>query len=1169
MIGFRCTTNALNIGQSFVPNIGIGGSGGNIISIGSSISDAKLVQSINVGTTSSYNISAYVYDNTTGNVGGDIGTSIASLWYNGSAIGTTYTNVSSTKGAGWWKLSGTLTGANTSRDYGILVKAGKTVKVDDFTLSTKQPYSIYTTTAYSNSQINKWDSLCEGTLSGSDCTVTSTNPDGNSITYQICQDNGSLCETNSSWKYWDGDSWETAIDATTSNTAAQLTQTAMQALNTISSKRISIKAFLNFTIEGSQSQSNLPKLPNITIGFTTDTAAPLTQASAVKLKFNSTATTEYSHNSENPVWTKEENPYFSWSEGGDEEGGTGIKGYCLYLGQDESAVPNQAGNLLNTDNSPISTVDTNPSCRFIVSNNFVNFSLTNLRGSTWLESSSDPYYLKVWAVDNASNVQPNNPAVMAFRFDNTDPTNVSFISPASGNFSNVVDMNFSWPTDVNGASTDNNSELLGWQYQINSTDGEWLGTTTSPDLGIKYIPVGVSTYNLNQTRDGSSIITGNNVIYFRSVDKVGNVSSDLTIRTGNISYGGAAPSFPNTSKVTVNPVSSDTNSFALSWDEATPTVGKLVSKYFYMINTPPPATYATLIGNPSVYLDVGSSNSVAANSLVGVNKGSNTVYVVAVDNAQTPNYSPSNYISGTFTLNSTNPDNVSNLTSSDSSIKSLSQWNVTLTWKAPIYQGAGNLTYLVYRSSDGINFAQSGSTSGLSYVDNTPLSKLYYYRIYVKDGANALSSGTNSVLITPTGKWTSPPTLESEPSVNNITTRKATITWATNRTSDSKIQYGTASGVYGDVEPSNSSQVSSHSVQLTGLTAGTTYYFKTKWTDEDGNLGVSDEENFITQAAPTVKDVAAKNVGLSSSIIQLTVNRASRAKVYYGKSTSFGGIKEIATSTDETTYTIELSGLEDGTKYYYKINLFDSEGSEYEGTILDFSTLPRPKISEVRLEQVANTAQTTIKVSWKTNTEVSSIATYYPENNSSGSRDEIKIALEKGEHSLMIRGLLPQTNYILIVKGRDKLGNEAISENQRFTTATDTRQPSILNLKVQGGTIPPVGFAAGEVKAQLIITWDTDEPATSQVEFGEGTGTNYGQKSQEDGNLTNNHTVILSNLTPSKVYHLRTISKDSVGNESKSVDTVTIAPKATKSAIDLVIKNLSEALNFANIIQLP
>ena len=258
----------------------------------------------------------------------------------------------------------------------------------------------------------------------------------------------------------------------------------------------------------------------------------------------------------------------------------------------------------------------------------------------------------------------------------------------------------------------------------------------------------------------------------------------------------------------------------------------------------------------------------------------------------------------------------------------------------------------------------------------------------------------------------------------------------------------------------------------------------------------------------------------------------------------------------------------DGTKVYYKINTFDSDGSEYDGSVLDFTTLPRPKISGVRLETVANTAETTIRVTWTTNTEISSIVTYYPEGNSAAVRDEVKVALEKGEHSLMIRGLSTQTRYLLVVRGRDKLGNEAISDAQRFTTATDTRPPTILNLKVIGGTIPPVGFAAGDVKAQLIITWDTDEPATGQVEFGQGSSTTYSQKSQFDGNLANNHTVILSGLIPSQVYHLHALSQDGSGNPSVSIDMVTIAPKATRSALDLVIKNLSEAFGFVSSIQL-
>ncbi|MBU1885400.1 fibronectin type III domain-containing protein, partial [Patescibacteria group bacterium] len=391
---------------------------------------------------------------------------------------------------------------------------------------------------------------------------------------------------------------------------------------------------------------------------------------------------------------------------------------------------------------------------------------------------------------------------------------------------------------------------------------------------------------------------------------------------------------------------------------------------------------------------------------------------------------------------------------------------------------------------------------------------------------------------------------------------KATITWSTSRTSDSKVQYGTTSGSYGDVEPSNSSQVTSHSIQLTGLTPGTTYYYKAKWTDEDGNTGTSDEKSFSTSPAPTVHDVSAKSVGLTTSTIEYTAKGASKVKIYYGKTTDFGAVKEVSTSISETTYTTELTGLDDGTKYYYKINTYDSESDEYEGTVLDFTTLPRPKISSVRIQQVSGAAQPTALITWQSNTEVSSIVTYYPENNSSEARDEVNVELIKGAHKMIVRGLKPQTPYILVVKGRDKIGNEAVSDSQKFTTATDTRPPIITDLRVEGTAIPQTASTAQESTGQIVVTWNTDEPATGQVEFGEGTGSSYSQRTQEDSNLTYNHVVVISNLATSKVYHLRAISNDSVGNDGYSVDTVTITPKATANALNLVISGLQQAFGF-------
>ena len=83
-------------------------------------------QSVNVGDTNTYNLSAYAYTDESAVTSADV-----ELYYNGSTVSTTYTSV----GSGWYQLTGTVTGADESRDYGVQVKADKTVYLDDMSLN--------------------------------------------------------------------------------------------------------------------------------------------------------------------------------------------------------------------------------------------------------------------------------------------------------------------------------------------------------------------------------------------------------------------------------------------------------------------------------------------------------------------------------------------------------------------------------------------------------------------------------------------------------------------------------------------------------------------------------------------------------------------------------------------------------------------------------------------------------------------------------------------------------------------------------------------------------------------------------------------------------------------------------------------------------------------------
>jgi hypothetical protein len=93
-------------------------------------------------------------------------------------------------------------------------------------------------------------------------------------------------------------------------------------------------------------------------------------------------------------------------------------------------------------------------------------------------------------------------------------------------------------------------------------------------------------------------------------------------------------------------------------------------------------------------------------------------------------------------------------------------------------------------------------------------------------------------------KDTTPPVISSI-SVSAITHDSATVTWTTNEAANSQVEYGPTTS-YGSLSNLNTSLVTSHSVNLSGLLANTTYHFRVKSRDAAGNLAVSSDYTFST-----------------------------------------------------------------------------------------------------------------------------------------------------------------------------------------------------------------------------------------------------------------------------------------------------------------------------------
>ena len=139
------------------------------------------------------------------------------------------------------------------------------------------------------------------------------------------------------------------------------------------------------------------------------------------------------------------------------------------------------------------------------------------------------------------------------------------------------------------------------------------------------------------------------------------------------------------------------------------------------------------------------------------------------------------------------------------------------------------------------------------------------------------------------------------------------------------------------------------------------------------------------------------------------------------------------------------------------------------------------------------------------------------------------------EHTIFLKRIIPEAVYDINVVLSDMSGNTSRKEFRgmipakvRDVKTNDKKPPVISGIKV--GPIKRATFL------EATITWDTDEPSTSCVNY--GLSEQYRQNIPEDSTLVKHHQVNLYELETEKEYHFCAISRDMFGNEVVSEDFV-------------------------------
>jgi hypothetical protein len=456
------------------------------------------------------------------------------------------------------------------------------------------------------------------------------------------------------------------------------------------------------------------------------------------------------------------------------------------------------------------------------------------------------------------------------------------------------------------------------------------------------------------------------------------------------------------------------------------------------------------------------------------------------------------------------------------------------------------------------NFNHSMHITGLIF--STP----YFYRITCTDNLTTTISSaeyaftTTEQMFTST-EWgtqgdTTPPVI-SGVGTSSVTGESVTVTWDTDENASSSIKYGIASGTYenmagnSDVNSLVDSYVTAHTVIINNLIPATKYYYIVASVDASGNIGESSESSFTTASPSSLSSINVVSKNINEVTITWETSKTITSVVEYGLTNLYG-----QTKTDNQlskTHEVVISGLTSSQLYHFRVKGKDDLNNWFSSGDYTFQPKSPPQIAGVNVVDVTEHGA---KVRFTTNVPTDALVTYTDsaDNQNSGSQGKPDLSTS---HEVELKSLKQGTTFALTVKVRDADGNETTQVYQNFTTGKDESPPAIDQVRTDSAL-------AQNDKVQTIISWTTNEAATTQFIYKESRG---GQEKEVNvsSNLSLNHVAVITVFKPGVVYYFKVKSVDESSNEGLSSEYALLTPKRKENVIQIIINNFEQIFSWA------
>jgi hypothetical protein len=325
--------------------------------------------------------------------------------------------------------------------------------------------------------------------------------------------------------------------------------------------------------------------------------------------------------------------------------------------------------------------------------------------------------------------------------------------------------------------------------------------------------------------------------------------------------------------------------------------------------------------------------------------------------------------------------------------------------------------------------------------------------------------------------------------------------------------------------------------------------------------------NTLKDITPGLSLEAAPQIEISATdaIIKWKTNKRSNSQIAFAKTSDYDETKSepysqiVGQSNEkELNHNVKIINLTPSTDYYFQIRSKSIIGSEVKSKRYTFTTASQlPEVTNFSIKNISERAATFV---WQTNIPTDSQVKYIPYRNDQLAPGEAQTVTKSDfnvAHEIAVKNLEPGTTYNISLEGKDLEGNNYSFLIPNFTTTKDKNAPIISQIRTS------VALSSRGDEIQTIITWNTDEVSTSQIEYQIGF-TNDAPIIQmsEDISLRQEHLAVITSFKPGSIYRFKVISKDSSGNRTKSKTNTLLTPQKRLTVTELIFKNFQQTFGW-------